>query len=293
MHWVLPPSGIRIVCYILSKLIRGKSTINKHKRGTSRLFVLGNGPSLKKDLLRYGSQMMSCDRVVVNFMGTTSAYREIKPTCYVLADPLFFIESNKLPSISRQKINDLQNVLVNETTWPMTLVTLGNQNNTPFVRALQANRNITVLYSFAGVPVPPDIQDFSGWIKNRYAPPAQNVINYALYLGIVWRYREVYLLGADTSFHTMVHVEQDTNRLYMEDVHFYGTEKRYMYKDSEQKQGNTMSFFFWNVHQAFLWYEKIRAFADWAGVRIINASSFSWIDSFERPPPSKTDAPVK
>ena len=29
-------------------------------------------------------------------------------------------------------------------------------------------------------------------------------------------------------------------------------------------------------------YGKLCEFADWSGVKIINASSFSWIDAFER-----------
>jgi hypothetical protein len=267
----------------LSKCHRGRSTIGEYKKKATRLYVLGNGPSLTKDLERYGEEMMAGERLVVNFMGLASEYKAIKPNLYVLADPIFFLDPDCLPEVSKEKVAKLQKVLQNETDWPMILVTLGDQSETVFVKTLASNRNITLLYAFTGVPVPSDIQDFSGWLRNRYSPPSQNIINYSLYLGIVWRYSDIYLLGADTSFHTMVHVEQDTNRLYMEDVHFYGVEKRYMYKDPEQLQRNTMSFFFWNVHQAFLWYEKIREFADWAGVKIVNASSFSWIDCFERP----------
>jgi len=43
------------------------------------------------------------------------------------------------------------------------------------------------------------------------------------------------------------------------------------------------------VLRAFKWYAKLREFADWAGVKIVNASSFSWIDSFERPASGRID----
>ena len=283
MNWVFAPSWIRVVCFFLSKVVRGKSTISKYRRSSNRLYVMGNGPSLKKDLEKYGEEMMSCDRLVVNFMGTTPEYQRLKPTCYVLADPIFFINPDELPLSSREKVAALQDVLINKTTWPMTLVTLGDRTDTPLIKTLKSNPNISVLSTFIGVPVPPDIKDFCGWIRNRYSPPAQNIINMALYLGVFWRYPEVYLLGADTSFHAMVHVEQETNRLYMEDEHYYGVEKRYMYQDPEQTKPQTMSGFLPHVLCAFAWYDKLREFADWAGVRIINASSFSWIDAFERP----------
>ena len=292
MNWVLAPSGIRIACYVLSKCIRRSSTIVQYNRSSSRLYVLGNGPSLKKDLEKYGDEMMAYDRLAVNFMGTTKEYQIIRPTCYVLADPIFFVNPSDLPESSSEKVAALQDVFLNKTTWPMTIVSLGAKHDSPLMKELRSNPNITVLHASNSVPVPPDIKDFGGWSRNRYSPPAQNVINMALYLGIVWRYPEIYLLGADTSFHTMVHVEQETNRLYLEDEHFYGIEKRYMYKDPEQKIPDTMSNFFLNVGRAFAWYEKLREFADWAGVRIINASSFSWIDAFERPAVSRCNDSV-
>jgi len=283
MNWVLPPRGIRILCYLMSRCIRGFSTALTYKRTSERLYVLANGPSLKKDLEKYGDEMMTYDRVGVNFMGTSDIYQEIKPTHYVIADPVFFIDRASLPEAMRKNVDALQDVFVNQTTWPMTLITMGHARGSELAQALSANKNITVLYLSTCVPVPEDIVDFKGWARNRYSPPAQNVINMALYLGIIWRYPQIVLLGADTSFHTMAHVEQETNRLYMMDEHFYGTTRRYLYIDSECKVPRKMSTFLPDVLCTFRWYDKLREFADWAGVKIINASSFSWIDAFERP----------
>lgn len=282
MTWILPPAGIRLACYLLSKCHRGRSTIGEYKKKAARLYVLGNGPSLTKDLERYGEEMMAGDRLVVNFMGLSSDFCFIKPTCYVFADPIFFVDPMTLPDVSRKKVVALLDVLVNKTFWSMTIVTFSHNKNTSFVKKVKRNPCIRVLYADGIVPVPPDIKDFLGWVCNRYSPPAQNVINMALYLGVVWRYPEIVLLGADTSFHEMVRMEQETNRLYMVDAHFYGVEKRYMYRDSEQRTPNTMSNFFQEVYTVFAWYDKLREFADWANVRIINASSYSWIDAFER-----------
>jgi len=283
MEWVLPPRGIRVVCYLMSKCVRGTTTISRYRRRADRLFVLANGPSLKKDLERYGEEMLKFDRIVVNFMGNTDVYFQVKPTLYVLADPVFFVPRTSLPEAMRAQVDALQKTFVERTDWPMTLVVPGGAASSELVVALKANPKLSVLVFFGGVPVPEDIVDFAGWSRNRYAPPTQNIVNVALYLGIVWRYPEIVLLGADTSFHAMVRVEQETNRLYTMDEHFYGTTKRYMYQDPECKVPQTMCGFFPHVLRAFKWYAKLREFADWAGVKIVNASSFSWIDSFERP----------
>lgn len=283
MDWILAPYAIRVVCFVLSKCIRRDTTIYHCRKTTSRLYILGNGPSLRKDLVKYENDIRMSDCIVVNFMGLTSEYEKVRPTYYVLTDPLFFTPFSELPLNKRDDILRLQQILINKTSWSMTVVTHGRHDTAPLVAALKVNKNITVVYSFIGVPVPTNITDFSGWFNNRYAPPGQTVLNTAIYLGIVWRYAEIVLLGADTSFHAMVGVEQDTNRLYSLDEHFYGIKKLYLYKDLEHKKSETMSGFLKSVYEAFAWYDKLREFADWAGVRIINASSFSWIDSFERP----------
>ena len=283
MDWVLPPRGIRLLCFVMSRCLKGYSTILTHVRKADRLYVLANGPSLKKDLEKYGEEMMSYDRLAVNFMGTTDVFQKIRPTCYVIADPIFFVPRESLPEASQKDVDALQDVLANGVIWPMTLVAPADGRTSEFMKAAEANPNITALYFSWKVPVPEDVVDFKGWSRNRYAPPCQNVINTSLYLGVVWRYPQIVLLGADTSFHAMTHVEQETNRLYQLDEHFYGVTKRYMYQDPECKIPQTMSGFLPHVLRCFRWYDKLREFADWAGVKIINASSFSWIDAFERP----------
>ena len=283
IDWVLPPRGIRLLCFVMSRCLKGYSTILTYVRKTERLYVLANGPSLKKDLEKYGEEMMAYDRLVVNFMGTTDVFQRIRPTCYVIADPIFFVPRKSLPEASQKNVDALQDVLANGVSWPMTLVAPSDGRTSEFMKAAEANPNITALYFSGKVPVPEDIVDFKGWARNRYAPPCQNIINVSLYLGIVWHYPEIILLGADTSFHAMVHVEQETNKLYMVDEHFYGSVKRYMYQDPECKISQTMSGFLPHVLRCFRWYDKLREFADWAGVKIVNASSFSWIDAFERP----------
>ena len=245
--------------------------------------MLANGPSLKKDLACYRGPMELADRLAVNFALVSPEVVDLRPTIYLLSDPAFFMPVSDVAPALRDKMVRLRDMLLTRVTWPMTLVVPDTALNSDLIKALSVRPNISVVTYWRGIPVPEDIVDFDGWMRNRYAPPSQNVINTALYLGVVWRYREVILLGADTSFHAMLRLDQQTNRPYIENEHFYGSERQYLYRDEAHTIPQKLSEQFTCIATAFRWYDKLREFADWAGVEIVNASSFSWIDAFERP----------
>ena len=280
--WILASNAIRAVCRLLSRIVRPKTNIRLWNRTSDRLYLLANGPSLVEDLRRNREIMASADKLVVNFMALDARFEEIKPNIYLLADPVYFSALEKLDSKLKDKIDRLRRALV-KVYWPMTLVIPHTALGSELVRIVSVNKTISIMHYWAGVPCPENIVDFKGWYENRYSAPGQTVMNTAVYLGILWKYPRVVLLGADTSFHAMIHVDQETNYMYIEDEHFYGTEKKYMFMDAAHKIHDRMSRQLRSIATAFAWYDKLREFADWAGVRIINASSFSWIDAFERP----------
>lgn len=283
MEWVLPPRGIRAVCFVMSRLLPSRSTLASHCKRANRLFVLVNGPSLSKDLERYGEDIAISDRLSVNFMGTTELYEKIRPTMYLLADPAFFSPLEELNEGLRSKVTALKQALYEKTSWEMELIVPDCARDSDFVTSVLANKRISVVCYSSWVPRPMDSEDMYGWLHNWYAPPALNVLGTAVYLGVFWRYETVFLTGADMSFHAAMKVEQDTNRLYREDEHYYGREKLYMYCDRNAKTPRHIADALLDASQVFGWFERLRALADYAGVRIVNASSYSWIDAFERP----------
>lgn len=285
MEWVLPPRGIRIVCYLMSRLLPSRSTIGRHVRHSDQLFVMGNGPSLTKDLERYGEEMMAHDRLVVNFMGASDLYEKLKPNVCVFLDDAFFVDPETLTKDMRDKVSRLVSALVEKTAWSLEIAVPEGAKDSHFVTRVLQNKNITVLCFGFTVPMPMDSEDMSGWLRNLHAAPGQNVLTTSIYLGIFWRYSKVWVLGADMSFHSQMRVEQDTNRLYIEDAHYYGSQRRYMYCDARQTISRRMSSAMQEYMIVFSWFEKLRRLADYAGVKVVNASSFSWIDAFERPEP--------
>ena len=283
MEWVLPPRGIRAVCFVMSRVLPCRSTLALHRKRSKRLFVLVNGPSLSRDLERYGEDIATSDRLTVNFMGTTELYEKIRPTMYLLADPAYFSALDELNEGLRAKVTALKEALREKTSWDMELIVPDCARNSDFVQSVLANKRISVVCYSTCVPRPMDSEDMYGWLRNWYAPPTLNVLGTATYLGICWRYETVVLAGADMSFHAVMRVEQDTNRLYREDEHYYGKEKLYMYCDRNEKTPRHLADALLDTSQVFGWFERLRMLADYAGVRVVNASSFSWIDAFERP----------
>lgn len=258
------------------KILRGLSTIRLHKNTSDKLFVIGNGPSCAIDIEEWRNDLQKNDCVMVNFMANTELFEEIKPCVYVLADPWFFADYTTLPSDQVEKYQLLRESLISKTKWKMELVVSDKYRKANIVKFVMQNPNITVRYfrSAYSFKIPASRVLMWGWRTNRIGPPLQNVINAATYLGVFWQYREVYLLGIDTSMHMMPRIEQETNRFYIEDQHFYGTERCYL--------DFTMRRWLSSCANTFACYEYLAKFAKNRGVRIFNASKNSFVDAFER-----------
>ena len=117
----------------------------------------------------------------------------------------------------------------------------------------------------------------------------QNVLNVGLYLSLFWGYKETYLIGADSTFLEDLRVDQDTNELYTIDTHFYKNKDVYVDKSfyDSQKRGRSRSD--WTLHdliyahgRMFEYYYALKQYAEYKGLKIYNASEYSWINCFER-----------
>ena len=111
-------------------------------------------------------------------------------------------------------------------------------------------------------------------------PPSETVLNTCICIGIYNRYKKIFIMGADTSWHEQYYLDQTTNDLYLEDRHFYGEEK-ILYKKHKINTTN-MGEEFGGISRAFYYYQFLQEYAKYNHVNIYNASDFSWIDVFER-----------
>ena len=254
----------------------------KIERQGDRMVVIGNGPSLNKTIELYESQLHEADSVMVNFSAKSELFERIKPSAYLLVDPAYYT----IPKHLETSLLALYGAIVTKTTWPMKIVMPKCAKGCYAVERFKENPNLELLFYEDGWQLPNGISKYEAWDKNLICPPAQTVLNTAVWLSVYWGYKETYLVGADTSFIQDIYVGQKDNILYTVDTHFYKNEDVYKGELEPEKSGRKfgmdMEQLLESVYVMFKSYRELREYAEWKGVKIYNASEYSMIDCLER-----------
>lgn len=269
--------------YIKKLQKKNISTVGQLPKQSERLIVIGNGPSLAKSMENYKEEICKYDCIVVNHFCESDYYNDLKPKYYLLADPAFFGKFENYADWQRDKIKGFIESIVSNTTWNMNLIVPNFAIGSELIEEIQRNSHIhTYYYNPYNLVQCNEKNEFLFWDKNLIAPPAQTCLNTCVWLGIFLRYKETYIIGADSNWLELIHVDQETNELYINDKHFYGEKKQKLYKDSAGTIPITMSEELFCESIAFKSYSELKCYADYAGVKIFNASEYSLIDAFER-----------
>lgn len=282
------------ICRILWGLIQGvkgyfllwnnkKVQYNSHQ-GES-LIILGNGPSLKKSMEQHLEKMKNCDCMAVNFFANTDSFKEVRPQSYLLVDPAFFQDLQNLSDNLMSKVRSLISNFVENVYWDMVLYLPIHAKESSLTKELKKNNHIKFVYfnskGYYDGQLSPSLRYWL-WNHNFIAPLGQTVLNSCLTLGITMHYSNIYLVGADTSWHEDYWMDQKTNDLYTKDKHFYGEEKIRLYKDAAHNYPTRIHEEFQNVSKALESYWILAEYATYNKVKVYNASEYSWIDAFER-----------
>lgn len=277
--------------------IKHISTISKFKKEQNRLFILGNGPSLNKSIEKYRKILSCSECIAVNHFCETQYFEELKPSIYVVADPnCHIIDINTLSEYYRKILIKMVSALKTKTKWKLRMIIPDFGMNGFLYQNLKDVSNISFLfYNTFSFSFFDETYGFSvlekkiikNWDKNLISLPAQTVLNTSLSLGIYWRYKEIYLMGADTSWVELLRVDQENNMLYTEDTHFYGVIKKPLYADVNGKIPEKMHKELRSISNAFYLYWQLKRYADSVGVSVFNASEYSLIDAFPRKKPEE------
>jgi hypothetical protein len=238
---------------------------------------------LKGQLEQYSQQLAERTTVCVNSFILTEYYEKIKPKVYLLVDPMYFFNDNpnKSQKEEHQKIFDK---LISQTDWDMELIIPSSFRYYDKIREIQETSNIKVLfYNNIDFSEKANLeQTYQLFNENKLGPPAQTVLNTAVYLAIFWRYKNIVLIGADTSWVEQFKVDQNTNIVYMEDRHFYGTVKMMLYINPKLLIPSKLHEEYYAVARALENYWLLRKYAEYNEVAVWNASAKSYIDAFPR-----------
>ena len=81
---------IALLLLIMIKSIPLRNNNYKDLTTKTRAIILCNGPSLTKDMQKIQNRSNGADLYCVNSFATTEYFKKLKPSFYVLADPMFW-----------------------------------------------------------------------------------------------------------------------------------------------------------------------------------------------------------
>lgn len=265
-----------------------KSRVHFPDNSGKNLYILSNGPSLAKHLEQNMEFFAHKKIMCVNQMVNTEYYEKLKPQYYIIADSRYWHPAKSrsdFPDIEKdqKKWNSITPALVEKTDWPMYLFLpeLAKENK-KLCRRLSENKYIRIIFmncraGFRGF----NCAKLWLWEHNWCMPVLMNVLNAAVYAGILMKFSKIYLLGADHTFFHNIFIDSH-NRLKCEIQHVYSEDNANKFMTDYLGNGYTMGQYL--EENMVLWknYYDLEALARKNHIYIYNATENSLIDAFRR-----------
>ncbi len=274
---------LQSVVSVVKVLLLSKFSLPKFSNQKPNAAILGNGPSLNQTLTDKLDFLKETDIYCVNLFALSTVYASLKPQNYVLLDPAFFMFSEQ--NDGRQDIKKTFDAILQQTDWSMRLFVPARSRNSYIVKKLKQERpNIQIcLFNYTivrGFPA------FRHWFfeHNLGMPQCQNILAASLYVALVQDYKNVYLFGADHSWHEEIRITEQ-NEFEMRQVHFYDNASNVKHEKVIDVRNNSrprLHAQFLSLHKVFYSYEILGVFAKSRNINVLNASNKTYIDAFER-----------
>lgn len=251
------------------------------KKKHDRALVIGNGPSLRKDISSILKYKNLSDIYCVNYFAYDDLFFNLKPSFYLLADPIFWRNDiNQLMASDRELL--IQKLLL--VDWDINIICpkIGAKVLSNY---LSANKNIKI------VGIPNNACYFNSEKISIFAlkykittPVFGNVLIFALWQSIINGHKKIDIYGADFSMFKELYVDQETNELLSSAPHFYKNTQAQAdsgdkYQDKPKKKIHTRLL---QAYKGFRQMYLISIYANLSGISIINKSSSSYLDCFSR-----------
>ncbi len=247
------------------------------KFNNTYIAVLGNGPSLLEDI-KLLSNIDNVELCAVNNFSVSKHFVELKPAFYVIIDPTYF--QLIIPNdIDMQAWEELFKV-----NWNMYLFI-------PFSAIEKLKLRKDKIFDNKCISlVPLHLNEYEGFInvrkylfrKNLSMPRAQNVLIPCIFNAINLSFEKIFLLGVDHSW-TLKLVVDNSNRVCFKNEHFYDSDLPVYtpFLDTNGIQYKMHNILF-DFALMFKGYNYLKEYAHEMNVHVINLTSNSFIDSFER-----------
>lgn len=244
-----------------------KEKLSLEDAKTEPIHVLMNGPTLKNSIHLIdkfpGKVLMVNDSI-----SHLEAFENVKPDYYCLADPAYIQPTISQADLVANTWKDLNHV---ENTLELFVPNLWK--NKFFIE----NHNIHIRY-VVSVPAPSGKHIYKKLKKNTGAPAFQGVVIMGLYVALQLGYKKIYLHGAEHKRDTLY--VNGNNDIYMKYMHKYDEE--IVEENLKKNIGYNMLDESWAGVNLFKNLYLLRDYSILCGAEIINVSTDSMIDCFER-----------
>jgi hypothetical protein len=272
-------SLIRVLLY--SKL---NTNCAKLQEMNERVFVLGNGNSLKLFLDKNIKFLTTENVIVVNDFFLSEYFKILRPNVYIIADPAYWqSQVNEEMKILRKKM--IAELLCNVNWKIIFFVPTFAYETGFFQKNLANNPNIEIQ--------PFNTTQFIGMKKFKFyfydkllaKPFSNNVIGSALFIALQMNIQKVYLFGVEHSWSRNLFVDE-FNRTCIKDEHFYSNSLPAKIWLKSNMQAYRINEALADIALMLGGYNEINEYAIHKGINIYNCTNGSFIDAFERKKPS-------
>ena len=258
--------------------------INKNNTSTSqntKAIIICNGPSLKNDINQILDNTEASDIYCVNYMALDNNFQKLKPNTYVFADPMFWSKNVK-EDVKKDNDELVRRLL--QVNWNMRII-CPKDGVTKIRSLLEENEKLNIeAVPQMGVNFTSEYLNLLAYKLNVGTPIFVNVAILALWDAVKKNKKLIDIYGVDFSFFKQYSVDQSTNELYHHYSHFYqkGTTQ---FKPAEKYQNQSQKKMHTRMHQAWQSFQQmylISLYAKKLKIKILNRSSNSYLDCFER-----------
>lgn len=274
-------NGFNFLSFLLKLIFQGsfKNSVKNKNKGT--VAVLANGPSLKLELPKFSAdkEFKDIDFIVLNFFAFGKTFFEIKPKHYCFADPMFFQDSNRRDDVQR-----LFEILENQVDWNLSIYIPSSLYNNFINFSKFKNTHLIIVknneLAYNGFEC---FRHF--FYKHGFAiPRVQTVANLAIFIALNCGYSKVKLYGVDHTFFDNLKIN-NANQLCSVETHFYDDDGKFVLKPLLRNDNDDI----WKISDylealtyMFKSHDQLNEYAKYLNVSILNCTSCSMIDSYER-----------
>lgn len=242
-------------------------------------YILGNGPSLNKQLTESDFLQKQENLFVVNNFVLTDYYQVLKPRYYVFADPCYWDDKMHLQEYLKSQ-SVLQKVSY-ETNWEINIIA-PKAAEACFRKHFECNKNINLFFLNTNL-IEPSYVNIAYFLYSKYyaLPHYQNVLVLASYLALNIGFKEVNLLGAEHSWTENIRVNNE-NQVCLMDKHFYDLDAKLVPWIKVDGGVYKMSEILVDLSKMFEDYHVIADYAKFKNRIVYNCTPNSFVDAFKR-----------